>query len=255
MPLDITQHLKDYKENGFCHIPDFFDLEELEQIERELALFIERHSSSLVDDEINYTADGQINSIHRLAGYDAKTKGFFDHLMSSQKIQSLVEKFLDDEPEGRRVELFAKPAKSGMASPMHQDNFYWGIEGHNGLTIWCALDHASLENGGVTYIKGSHKKGLIEHVDSHMPGSSQKVPEEILEQFKSEDFITPILKPGDLLVHHSLTFHGSSVNTSDNSRRGVTIQFKGKSSDYNQEMINHYTEKLKQQVENRKQIK
>ena len=43
-------------------------------------------------------------------------------------------------PEFRKCEIFAKPAKTGLPAPMHQDNFLWAIRNNNGITFWIALD-------------------------------------------------------------------------------------------------------------------
>ena len=40
------------------------------------------------------------------------------------------------------MSTFAKPKKVGMASPMHQDNFYWNLKDPNCFTMWIAIDRA-----------------------------------------------------------------------------------------------------------------
>ena len=61
-----------------------------------------------------------------------------------------------------------------MASPMHQDNFYWNLKKPNSFTMWIAIDKAKKNNGAVEYLAGSHKK-LYAHSPSYAPGSSQMV--------------------------------------------------------------------------------
>ena len=55
-----------------------------------------------------------------------------------------------------------------MASPMHQDNFFWNLIDSNAVNVWVALSNANKQNGGVFYLKKSHKIGLLEHVSSFM---------------------------------------------------------------------------------------
>jgi ectoine hydroxylase-related dioxygenase (phytanoyl-CoA dioxygenase family) len=160
-------------------------------------------------------------------------------------ILNLAEIFLDAKPELRKFELFAKPPKKGLPSPIHQDNFYWCIVGANALTLWIALDAGSAANGGLTYYSGSHKLGLVDHINSYAPGSSQKVPE---DKFIDMEAVTPSVQPGDILIHHSLTFHGSDANVSDKSRRGLTMQFKDIDAAYDQKMLDHYNKNLDLQV-------
>ena len=111
-----------------------------------------------------------------------------------------------------------------MAAPVHQDNYYWCIKDHKALTIWVSLNRATEKNGGVFYFNGSHKYGIFDHEPSFKKGSSQKVKN--LEKMKNRFSIeTPELNPGDCLVHHCLTVHGSNKNISNYSRKGFTFQF------------------------------
>ena len=143
--------------------------------------------------------------------------------------------FLNSEPDFRKCELFAKPAKVGLASPFHQYNYLWAVSNNNGLTIWVALYISEKKNGGLTYISSSHKLGLLEHEDSFAPGTSQKVKIKILKKIlKKNKKVTPKLKPGDALIHHCLLIHGSNTNKSNKNRRGFneTVKKSGCSAQY-----------------------
>ncbi len=237
----------DYDKDGFCVLKGFFEQSEVDELIKNIDMFILNELPALSGREVNYI-DGELNSIHALH----KNDNYMVKLALEKRMLDLAEKFLEAKPELRGVELFAKPAKKGLPSPMHQDNFYWCVNGANALTFWIALDASSAKNGGVAYYPGSHKLGLIEHKNSNAPGSSQKVPDEFIEkEYGSVKPVIPAIQPGDILVHHSLTFHGSGANKSDMSRRGLTMQFKDKSVSYNKEMQNHYDTNLEKQVKAR----
>lgn len=251
MDYNLTKLKKDFHDDGFVQINEFFAQDQIQEIKKELDIFIQKHAKNLVKDEINYTGNGEINSIHRLAGFDSQFEGFFSDLLNQKRITTLVGELLNDKAEPRKAEFFAKPAYTGLKSPMHQDNFYWGIEDHNGLTIWCCLTESNEKNGGIRYVKGSHKKGLIKHEDSFAPGSSQMIPLNILDQFSTEDFITPDLKSGDIVIHHSLMIHGSLENKSSIPRPGLTLQYKAQNSNYNSDMVKYYYSQLEKQLKAR----
>lgn len=236
----------DFDQRGFCVVKSFFNKSELSIIEKNINDYIRDEVPNLKGKDVNFI-DGELNSIHSFSN------GNSDILKLAERgdILSLAEIFLDAKPELRKLELFAKPAKRGLPSPIHQDNFYWCIIGANALTFWIALDECSYINGGLTYYAGSHKLGLIDHVNSYAPGSSQKVPE---ENFSHLEPTIPTVKPGDILVHHSLTLHGSAANNSDQSRRGLTIQFKDANASYDEKMLQHYSSNLKMQVKSREII-
>jgi ectoine hydroxylase-related dioxygenase (phytanoyl-CoA dioxygenase family) len=160
-----------------------------------------------------------------------------------------VEPFLQDTPEPRGSELFAKPAFTGLPSPAHQDNYLFCIIGGNALTVWVALDPASEENGGVFYFDGSHLSGLVEHKKSFAPGTSQMVDEDT--DLSKWQRVTPVLERGDVLVHHSETIHGSNSNPSPQRRRGWTMQYKAQSASYDEFKKLQYERELDEQLASR----
>lgn len=237
---------KKYDKDGFCVLKKLFNQQEIDELTLNINSFIENDAGKLSGRDINYV-DGKISSIHALH----KEDNYFTKLAAQERVLKAAEVFLNAKAELRGAELFAKPAEVGLPSPMHQDNFYWCVSGHNALTMWVALDYCNEKNGGLTYYQGSHKLGLIDHEDSFAPGSSQKVKEKYLKELGVDNLVTPSVEPGDVLVHHSLTIHGSAANKSMKSRRGFTMQFKDASADYDKKMLEHYESHLMQQVTNR----
>lgn len=243
--------VEEYQSKGFTVLRGFFSAEEIAELNSEISNYIENEAPKLSGRNINYV-DGQINSIHALHHDD----NYFTRLAAKERVRVAAAAFLASEAELRGAELFAKPAKVGLPSPIHQDNYYWCVDGANALTMWVALDHCDESNGGLTYYEGSHKVGIVDHTDSFAPGSSQKIDEERLKSEFGDLAVTiPAVQPGDVLVHHSLTFHGSSANTSGRSRRGFTMQFKDAHAGYDQNMKAHYESRLAMQVKAREEAR
>ena len=72
----------------------------------------------------------------------------------------------------RGMHAIRKPAKDGAATPWHQDEAYWDpAYEHRGLSIWIPLQPATLENGCMQFVPGSHHLGVQPHQlinpDSH----------------------------------------------------------------------------------------
>jgi phytanoyl-CoA hydroxylase len=240
--------LTDYKENGFCKIDSMIDRDTVNEFIKQIDLFLSEKKDALSGRDINLV-DGQVNSVHCLHQSD----NYFTQFANSAEVKDLAAYFLEETSEFRGAELFAKPAKVGMASPFHQDDYYWCVQGHNALTFWVALDECNEENGGLTYFRGSHKLGLLPHQDSNAPGSSQMIADsQLLKSLEREKMCIPV-KPGDCLIHHSLTIHGSAPNTSERSRRGFTMQFKAEAAAYDQQRLKHYEQRLQSQVESRRE--
>ena len=64
-------------------------------------------------------------------------------IQKNKKIQKIASKILKGRTKEFGAEVFAKPAKVGLQSPIHQDNFYWNIKSNKGITMWIALDEAN----------------------------------------------------------------------------------------------------------------
>ena len=144
------------------------------------------------------------------------------------------------------AELFYKPKNTGIAVPLHQDNYYWCLKDPMAVTVWIALEKANKKNGGIFYFKKSHQLGLLEHEPSFTPGSSQRIKNPRgLESFKK---VFPDLRPGDCLIHHSLIAHGSLTNKSNKSRVGVKERYKKKNVAKDKNIQKKYENELKKQI-------
>lgn len=247
MTYKITNYqVEEYKEKGWIKIKNFFSEKEIFEIKNKVKKFINQNSKIYKGRHINYATNkknSKINSFHKLAD-----SPWIKKISKNKKIKKIAETFLESKSKFIQSELFAKPSKVGLASPFHQDNFYWCLKNGPSLTIWTALDKVSNRNGGVCYFEKSHKAGLQKHVPSFAKGSSQKVA--YLNKLKKYKKIVPNLNSGDILLHDSLIVHGSKKNLSNKSRMGITFQFKSIKAKIDLKMKKYYENKLKEQVKN-----
>ena len=57
--------------------------------------------------------------------------------------------------------VLVKEASAGVATPWHQDQFYWPVNTANTITMWMPLVDIHEEMGILTFASGSHKKGNV----------------------------------------------------------------------------------------------
>ena len=234
----------DFDKFGVVAIKNLFNNNEIFNLESKINRYIDKNKKNLKGKNINFI-NNEINSIHKF------NDNFFKKFSTQKKIIQLSSLMLDDKPVFRMCEYFAKPKKIGLASPFHQDNFYWNLKNGRALTIWIAIDKATYKNGSVQYLLSSHKEGLVDHISSYAPGSSQKV-KQILKFKKRYKLKSFLLNRGDCLIHDSLVMHGSKKNISLNSRRGFTIQIKEKKTKVDKTSFQNYQKSLKLQISKRK---
>ena len=120
-----------------------------------------------------------------------------------------------------------KPPKIGVEKPWHQDLPYFPFEPKDEPQIhvaaWIALDEATVENGCMQYIPGSHKLGNIttSHVDTHGLGHLAAD----MSKVDTSKAVIVEAKPGDVSFHDGLALHYSAPNTSDKPRWALVLDY------------------------------
>jgi ectoine hydroxylase-related dioxygenase (phytanoyl-CoA dioxygenase family) len=102
--------------------------------------------------------------------------------------------------------------------PWHQDDGYTPVTPSPYLTLWLALNDATPENGCISVMPGSHRRGLLPHKQSDIG----------LVCHDAEDPDQGVLVPvnaGSLAVFWSLTMHKSGANLSSGPRKAFVIQY------------------------------
>jgi len=138
------------------------------------------------------------------------------------KVRELAE-FLIGPVVPQHGEFFDKPPRAGKGTPPHQDGFYFCLEPNSACTVWIPLEPVDEENGALTYIRGSHRHGVLDHAASSVLGFSQALKGNL--DGTAEHVICPV-QPGDVLAHHSLTIHYAGKNRSlTRHRRSIAYVF------------------------------
>ena len=105
----------------------------------------------------------------------------------------------------------------------HQDLQTFPVTGTQAISIWVPFDPASSANGAVSYARGSHLWGTMFRDRNYRNGSGPEVP-----PLDEMDILSWELQPGDVIVHHPLTLHGSPGNlTATDRRRALSVRYTG----------------------------
>jgi len=164
-------------------------------------------------------AESRLKSIRKVEGlveHDDLFMGFAQHPNILPRIRDL----LGDRIRMFRDALMMKPPRVGSEKPYHQDSAYWQIEPMNLCSVWAALDDATLENGCMRVLPGSHRQGVVEHRSIR----DFQVDEGSLDL--SSEVSVP-LRRGGVLFFHSLLLHATSDNLSDRPRRAMIVSYMG----------------------------
>ena len=131
--------------------------------------------------------------------------------------------------------LFGKPAGVGQETPWHQDGEYWPIRPLKTCTVWIAIDDATVENGCLRVVPGSHKeKMLAPHITEKGDYTLyRKLQDDAAPELKAHDVV---LKRGEVSIHDVYMIHGSRSNHSNKSRRGLVFRYMPTTSHFDYEL-------------------
>ncbi len=145
-------------------------------------------------------------------------------LMSHPSILAPVRDLLGDNLIGWGAHFFCKMPMDGKKVPWHQDCLYWPLSPSRTVTVWLAIDDASLENACMQFIPGSHRLGPMDFTVSTDPSDILNLS--IRREAVSERDSVPVeLRAGQFSIHSDLLLHGSDENRSDRRRCGLTMRY------------------------------
>jgi hypothetical protein len=117
-----------------------------------------------------------------------------------------------------RAMFMNKPTRKGTWLPWHQDR-WTSLDRDPLITVWTALDPATIANGCVQVIAGSHKLGVInpEHPSGFLTDEQTKrlAPPEKVAYME--------LGTGEAVLLHNWLLHASEVNHTDIPRRAYSV--------------------------------
>lgn len=128
--------------------------------------------------------------------------------------------------------LLVKEPGTSDATPWHQDQPYWQVDGWQVCSVWLPLDPVSAASGATEYVQGSHRWNKWYEPRSFGGTRSYQAGGEPMPDIEAQrdrlDILSWDVEPGDVIVHHALTIHGARPNNSgDRRRRALATRWAG----------------------------
>jgi len=214
-----------FERDGFLAYGPIISDEELEEVRARIEAIADG-ATNVPEDHIRLELDyleGKLPGVRRrdavwqMVGL-AKHDGIITNLVRHPRILDVVQSLLGPDIKYYSDQVLMKPARHGSAVNWHQDSYYWPIEPTNLVTCWLALDDATLENGCMCFIPGSHREGVREHTRNDQ--RTMKV-----EDVDTSKMVPVPLPAGGCEFHHSLTLHATSENKTPYRRRAIAMSY------------------------------
>ncbi len=131
-------------------------------------------------------------------------------------------------------QVISKPPGDNKLFGFHHDFYFWPMDRPRLITCWLALDDATVENGCMHVIPGSHRDpryqpagcDLSEDIRLSPAPRGPGEPSSLYDEVRTwgADRAVPVeLKAGECMFHHCLNYHMTPENTSDRPRRAFIM--------------------------------
>jgi non-haem Fe2+, alpha-ketoglutarate-dependent halogenase len=120
--------------------------------------------------------------------------------------------------------FFIKQPRDAAFVSWHQDATYWGLSEPDVITAWVAFTEATVANGAMRMVPGSHGEQLA-HRDTFAANNLLSRGQEIEVEVDDSRGVDVLLRAGEMSLHHVRMVHGSPANRSDDRRIGFAIRY------------------------------
>jgi phytanoyl-CoA hydroxylase len=217
------EQIRFYQENGFLVLENFLDATETahwsrttdEAVEKRLAS--DAHRLSNQGDPDAYYAQVFTQCLKL-----ADTHVGMRELMFDPRLGKLAATLAG--VDGIRIwhdQALYKPP-FGNPTGWHLDNPYWSFSSRNSLSIWVALDDATLSNGCLYYVPCSQKTATWQNAGI---GKNQSDLFKVYPQWREIETVACPCPAGSAVFHNGLCAHGAGANMTNKPRRAMTCAY------------------------------
>ena len=225
-----SEQIAFYRSNGFIVIEDFLTPQELDNWRSAVMRAVEERAGKKMPGKD--IVIGEDDGINEDGDYFGKV---FDQLLNLWQTNEGVKELMLDERIGKMAAmlsgadgiriwhdqaLFKRPWANPTA--WHLDTPFWSFFDRNAISIWVALDDATLQNGCLYFIPGSHKGTNFDKITI---GRNMDGIFEIYPQFAKTAPVPAPMKAGSCSFHNGLTIHGAGANMTSAWRRAMTCAY------------------------------
>jgi len=186
-----------------------------------ISFFLEEDATDANTRKLNRDKHVSVNKIgHALHVLEPE----FKKVSFSDKIKGIVRDLNYQQPAiCQSMYIFKQPLIGGKVTP-HQDGTFLFNEPLKIMGVWIALEDATIENGCLWFIPGSHKKPVRRRYirnPNHNEFNDGKmlIFEGTEEDYDEKAFVPVEVKAGDAILIHGQVVHKSEQNMSPHSRQ------------------------------------
>lgn len=211
-------HLRQFRQQGWCAVEGLFD----EQVVAALVAEVDRFQRQGLVRNVRTRGDGvthssQTANLQLIPLFDKSP--LIRALPFAPQVSAAVSRLIGDPYLLHLDQMFLKPARIGSGTSWHQDNAYFKIaDPLKGTAMWIAVHDATVDNGTLRVIPGSHEHSYSHERDPHSDHHIHCQPPE-------EQAISVEVGAGGAVFFCYGTAHSTGDNDTDRDRAGMAFHF------------------------------
>lgn len=229
------EQIGEFEELGFVKGDVILSDAQVERLRDELDLVMAGKSTkkpvlnrNLLDGDLDYGMTiSKKETVVQIVNIWMASEAFLEHAANPALCEDVAALCRTDQLRIWHDQIQYKPPVLGGPTYWHQDHPAWPIiQPAELVSAWVALDDATVDNGCMWMVPGSHKWGdhgkYIATDEAYMPylKDPSRLPAEL--RYEAVPFE---IKKGQVGFHHCLTWHGALPNRSDRKRRAIAVHY------------------------------
>ena len=207
-----------FHEQGWCAVQNLFDEREVAALVAEVDRFQRQGLVRNVRTEVDgSTPSSQQANLQLIPLFDKSP--LLRALPFVPKVADAVSRLIGEPYLLHLDQMFLKPAHVGTGTSWHQDNAYFKIANPlRGTAMWVAVHDATVDNGTLRLVPGSHRESYAHERDPHSDHHICCEPPE-------ERAISVEVAAGGVVFFCYGAAHSTGDNHTDRARAGLAFHF------------------------------
>jgi ectoine hydroxylase-related dioxygenase (phytanoyl-CoA dioxygenase family) len=221
--LISRQQVDFFRENGYLVIQHLVDDDELGWMREAYDRIFEQRAGRETGDQFDLAGTDEEGAEAKLPQILSPSK-YAPELLNGKfrhRVLEIAIKLLGEGAELGGDHAILKPARIGAPTPWHQDEAYWDpAYDYNAFSAWIPLQDATIENGCMWFVPGSHKMEVLTH---HSIDHDPRIHGLEAESVDGSSAVACPIPAGGATFHLSRTLHYTGPNLSDGPRRAYIL--------------------------------
>lgn len=213
-----------YNEFGYLICPDLLLNDEVHELKKETVQIFKGNRGNIeglikVDEN---EPDAEVLKKYVAIHFPHKISSIIKRYLSDKKITGILTKIIGPNVKCMQSMLFVKaPGKAGQA--WHQDEYYIPTRDKSLVGAWIAIDDATIGNGCLWIIPGSHKPGFIRPRVTNKSNEYADVDTVDIKSFPKKNIIPVEVKSGAVVFFNGYVLHSSLRNKTRDKFRTALV--------------------------------